>query len=78
MADDNILKGFCCPECGNEESFWIYGSGKMLVYDDGVDEVENPEWDASSECECPECDYRGSVSSFKKGRRPSGDEDDDD
>lgn len=78
MSDENLLKGFCCPECGNEESFHIFGSGKMLVYEDGVDEVEDPEWEPSSKCECPECDFKGKVSDFCRGRRPDPDADDED
>lgn len=66
MGEDDLLKGFCCPECGNEDSFWIHGTGRMLVYEDGVDEVENPEWDPKAECECPECGCKGKVLDFRR------------
>lgn len=55
--NENCLEGIRCPECGNTDEFYIYGSATFLVVDDGVEDTVNPEWDNDSPTQCTQCKH---------------------
>lgn len=62
--NENCLEGMSCPVCGNQEPFEICGSCWFLVFQDGVDEPSEVEWDDSSPCRCPACGHTATVGYF--------------
>lgn len=66
MTNDNCLENIRCPECGNEDRFFIVATILADVTDDGADVAEHSdvEWDRSSEARCPDCGRAGEWASF--------------
>jgi hypothetical protein len=65
----NCLEGMRCPECGSYEPFLIGIKTVGKVFDDGVSETFDNEWDDDSYCRCCECDHEGAVADFQRGMR---------
>ena len=63
----NCLEGFKCPECGSYEPFMIALNTVGKVFDDGVAETFDNEWDNASWCQCCGCDHYGTVADFRPG-----------
>ena len=66
--NENCLKGFECPACHATEPFRIGVTTTATLYDEGVTEYENMEWDQGSYCECLTCTNFGTVSNRNSGR----------
>lgn len=64
----NCLEGWVCPECGQENEFYVAAQVLVSVTDDGTNPYikggGTTEWDDGSFCECVECHHQGSVGSF--------------
>lgn len=74
----NCLKGVRCPQCGNQEVFWITATCKAKVTDTGVIDSTAYEWNDDALCRCPLCETTGILSDFDsrttKQKRPWWDE----
>jgi hypothetical protein len=66
-SNSNVLEGMRCPKCGSCEPFRIEVMTTATVFDDGVEETENHEWENTSCCGCIECCHQGSVADFTIG-----------
>ncbi len=64
MSNTNCLDGLRCPECGSFGPFKITTRCVAVVYDDGIDETHDHEWDSNSPILCDECDHAGDVGDF--------------
>src|SRR3972149_9275486 len=64
MTNINALEGIRCPKCGNEGHFYIAGSAMFSVFDDGVGEYFDTEWDGGSYCRCANCGHEGILENF--------------
>ncbi len=65
MANHNCLKGIRCPNCGQEDRFFITALITCEVTDDGSEPVGNHYWDAGAYTQCPECEYQGTLKDFR-------------
>lgn len=52
---------FRCPRCGQYERFEITVKTVLEVTDDGQEDISDHEWDQNSFCQCPECEWQGTV-----------------
>lgn len=52
----NCLEGLRCPDCGALEPFQISVRTIATVYDDGVHETADHEWDSNAPIRCVSCD----------------------
>ena len=77
MANTNVLTGLKCPKCGSLEPFSIATTCWARVYDDGIDQTEDHEWDGNSACVClnPGCRFSGRIKDFEPKRKTSGNRD---
>lgn len=66
MSNNNCLTGFHCPTCGSLEPFRIATISRATVYDEGITDTEDHDWNDHSHCECLECGQTGIVSDFTK------------
>ncbi len=64
--NENCLEGIQCPKCGSTGPFWIAASAMALVYDDGVEEYQDMEWDKNSTIKCARCDEIGELADFRE------------
>ena len=64
-VNDNCLKGMRCPACGAREPFSIGTFSSALVYDDGISDTSEHDWDKDSPCTCVECSHDGKVADFE-------------
>jgi|WetSurMetagenome_2_1015567.scaffolds.fasta_scaffold414652_3 hypothetical protein len=65
MPNENCLKGFKCPECGQEDEFNIQVTVMATMVDQGTtDYFGDVEFSGDSHCACPECHHRGIVDEF--------------
>jgi hypothetical protein len=64
-ANTNVLQGMRCPECGSLGPFRIEIITTALVFDSGVEDMGDNEWDNESACECIECGYDGIVRDYR-------------
>ena len=66
MANENCLAGMRCPKCKSYGPFHISISAWALVYDDGIEDTENGDWDQENACLCgdPKCAYQATVAEF--------------
>jgi hypothetical protein len=66
MTNQNCLANVKCPECGNEDHFYIDTSVLAYVTDDGADIADGSDmhWDHASMTRCPDCDRDGPISEF--------------
>ena len=64
--NSNVLEGYRCPECGQEDRFFITAPAVLEVTDDGIDLRlgQAYEWYDENHCECPDCSYSGEVKTF--------------
>lgn len=62
--NENVLAGVRCPKCGSPAPFRIVATCWALVFDDGVDESCEYEWDGDSLCECQTCSYTAKYIEF--------------
>lgn len=62
--NENCLAGMRCPKCAQTTRFRIVGTCWSMVYDDGVDETYEHEWDEDSVCACPDCGHIAKVKDF--------------
>ena len=61
----NVLTEFQCPRCKHFGPFYIRISQLVLVYDEGVEDVQGDnEWTDQSFCSCVECGHEGTVKQF--------------
>lgn len=60
----NCLEHMRCPNCGATEPFRIVATSWFRIFDDGVDDYGDVEWDAASYCRCEACNYTGIVADF--------------
>jgi len=67
MVNINALEGIRCPKCKNEIHFYIAGSAIFSVFDDGIDECLDTEWDGGSYCRCASCRHEGILKHFGYG-----------
>lgn len=75
MAASNVLEGFACPNCGQDESFQIpvIIRGVADVTDDGFDIGDisfiDSEWDTESgaTARCDGCGHQAPVADFQNG-----------
>jgi len=65
MPNTNCLDGIRCPKCGSYEPFSIVVTTYCTVYDSGVEEHSDTEWDDDAYCRCVACDYAGTVADFR-------------
>jgi RNase P subunit RPR2 len=63
-VNDNCLSGMMCPNCKSDGPFRIEVKTMATVYDEGVEETEDNQWEEDSYCECKECDQTGTVKDF--------------
>ncbi|MGL4554481.1 MAG: hypothetical protein ACRC33_25235 [Gemmataceae bacterium] len=66
MTNENVLCNIGCPECGNEDRFFIVATILADVTDDGADIADHSaiEWDHASETRCSDCGRTGELASF--------------
>lgn len=65
MPNDNCLAGIRCPQCGNEDRFFIDAHVMCEVTDDGAEACGDTEWHGDSFCRCPVCDRHGPLKGFE-------------
>lgn len=65
MVNINCLEGISCPDCGNEERFYIQSTAVMFVTDDGAECRSDIEWDDDSHTQCPVCERSGRLVEFR-------------
>lgn len=65
MSNTNCLEGMACPKCGSEGPFKIVITAWALMFDDGIEETDESEWDDESPCICHECNHLGTVKDFE-------------
>lgn len=63
-GNNNCLRGFECPKCGNHEILRIQLTTCMRMADDGEDGHGELEYNDESYCDCPDCAYHGTVKDF--------------
>lgn len=63
--NENCLSGMRCPKCGAYEPFYIMCIALAEVWDSGVEEYIEPEWDDDSYCRCKQCEFTGKVKDFE-------------
>lgn len=51
----NCLNGIRCPVCGSTQRFRILATVDLTMVDNGTEEAEGSEWDATSPITCREC-----------------------
>ena len=66
MANENCLSGIKCPDCGQEDKFYIVASAEFEVTDDGTDTHSGVGWDNESHIRCAECGAAGKVKHFQE------------
>lgn len=64
MPNENCLHGIRCPNCGQEDRFFIAGNSLFEVHDDGTEGNTDIEWTGEF-CACPQCDYEGKLADFQ-------------
>ena len=62
--NENCLKGMACSKCKSRGPFMIVTTCRAQVYDDGVEDTSDHEWDEDSACSCMTCGYIGKVGDF--------------
>jgi hypothetical protein len=65
MPNTNCLEGIRCPDCGNEEAFYIESTAVMYVTDDGAEARGDISWNDDSHAQCATCERGGKLADFK-------------
>jgi hypothetical protein len=63
-VNNNCLEGMRCPKCKSIEPFRMVVTCFATVYDSGVTDTVEPEWDDNSSCTCIECSHSATVKEF--------------
>jgi predicted RNA-binding Zn-ribbon protein involved in translation (DUF1610 family) len=66
MTNENCLEGVKCPDCGNEDRFFIAANVMVDVTDSGADVEGDMEWDEKSFTRCPQCGMTGELRDFEE------------
>ena len=66
-GNENCLKGYACPQCGNYRRLKITALTTCELTDAGSGEHEGLEYDEKAPTECPECGYGGPLRWFRLG-----------
>lgn len=70
MANHNCLVGISCPNCGQEDQFYVTCTLEVGLTDNGVDDDyafkygDGYSWGSTAPIRCGECDHTGKVSDF--------------
>jgi hypothetical protein len=65
MVNTDCLEGIRCPDCGNEEAFYIETSAVMYVTDDGAESRGDTSWNDDSHTQCAQCELSGKLATFR-------------
>lgn len=62
----NCLEGYKCPKCGQEDEILVRAFMWVSLTDEGTDACAdgNVEYESTSDAECPECGFSGTLSDF--------------
>ena len=60
----NCLEHLRCPSCGSSNRFRIAVTCWADVFDDGIEEYSDAEWDERSPMFCPNCGFTATVADF--------------
>ena len=63
-VNTNCLEHIRCPSCGSSNRFRIAVTCWADVFDDGIAEYSDPEWDHNSIIDCPNCGHTATVADF--------------
>jgi hypothetical protein len=61
----NCLEGIKCPDCGNDGPFTVSVRGWAVLTDDGLQSVQDADWEDDSMTYCARCSKEGPWESFK-------------
>jgi hypothetical protein len=64
MTNTNCLKGVRCPNCGQEDRFFIIGGAQFVVTDEGSETIGDHEWGDTIPARCPEREHTGTLADF--------------
>lgn len=67
MSNGNTLQdafGMCCPACGNDQLLQVTITCTALLSINGTEDLGDHDWDAGSDCECPDCGHAAKVADF--------------
>ena len=64
MTNVNALLGVACPECEQDDCFYIQAEAMFTVTDDGTECEGDVEWDNNSTIRCSSCAHSGKVAEF--------------
>ena len=64
FTDLKSAYGLACPQCGQARELIIEMVGPASLTAEGIVFITEPNWDASADCECVECEAYGPVSEF--------------
>jgi hypothetical protein len=65
MPNTNCLEGIRCPDCGNEDAFYIESTAIMYVTHDGAESRGDTQWNDESHAQCEKCQRSGKLAHFK-------------
>ena len=65
MTNTNCLRGVKCPNCGNDDRFFINAVITCFVTDEGSEPNGDHFWDDDSFTVCPECEYQGELRRYR-------------
>lgn len=63
-TNKNCLEGLKCPRCGSFGPYKIDATVLAIVSDEGVEHVEDPDWNDQSSCTCCDCGHAATVCDF--------------
>jgi hypothetical protein len=66
MTNDNCLEGIKCPQCGNEDRFFISCTTLAVVTDEGAQAYGDMEWGDESSAVCSEFQKTGPLRDFRR------------
>ena len=64
VANTHFLKGLKCPSCGSLEPFDIETKVVTEVFDSGIGELSDIDWNDDTYCHCVNCKFTGTVINF--------------
>lgn len=65
MTNTNCLKGYRCPDCGQDDRLLITGSAEFSVTDGGSEAHGDHAWGDDNPARCPQCGYDGKLGDFR-------------
>ena len=71
MTNENCLAGVKCPQCGNDERFFIVATILADVTDCGADIADGSDmhWHDASMTRCPDCNKDGPLAEFRQNEQ---------